>query len=237
MLDEKEGLSDFWMAGSGQVLVTAGAAIGGTAICSVVLQSAVVAGPAASGLLRKLLPNKADDTASADSLEPFTCKSKSESEGDMLLTYRLVRLIETHSDALAAGLLARVRSSPRLSGYSQVPPEELQQRVYEIYHHLGEWLLGKREIELERRYREVGGRRAAQGVPLSELMWAIILTKENLWEFVNRESGMDRPPEVFSHLELLELLEGFFDRAIHYAAVGHEEWRRTGPVAEMSVAG
>ena len=154
----------------------------------------------------------------------------------MMLTYRLVRLIETHSDTLAAGLLAKVRNSPRLAGYSQVPPEELKQRVYEIYHHLGEWLLGKKKIDLELRYKEIGARRAAQGVPQSELMWAIILTKENLWEFINRESGMDRPPEVFSHLELLEQLERFFDRAIHSAALGYEEWQRTGRTAEMSMA-
>ncbi|HYL15638.1 MAG TPA: hypothetical protein VEV41_21570 [Terriglobales bacterium] len=154
----------------------------------------------------------------------------------MMLTYRLVRLIETHSDTLAAGLLAKVRNSPRLDGYHKVPPQELEQRVYEIYRHLGEWLLSKKEIDLERRYKEIGGRRAAHGVPLSQLTWAIILTKENLWDFVNRESGMDRPPEVFGHLELLELLEQFFDRAIHYAAVGYEQWQDTHPMAEMSVA-
>jgi hypothetical protein len=154
----------------------------------------------------------------------------------MLLTYRLVRLIETHSDTLAAGLLAKVRNSARLDGYHNVPPLELEQRVYEIYHHLGEWLLSNKETDIERRYNEIGGRRAAQGVPLSQLTWAIILTKENLWEFLNRESGMDRPPEVLGHLELLELLEQFFDRAIHYAAVGYEQWQDTHHPAEMSLA-
>ena len=155
----------------------------------------------------------------------------------MMLTYKLVRLIETHSDTLAAGLLAKVRNSRRLGEYDKVPPEDLQQRVYEIYRHLGEWLLSNREIDLERRYVEIGARRAAQGVPLSQLTWAIILTKENLWDFLKGESAMERPAEVFGRLELLELLEQFFDHAIHYAAVGYEQFQATQPLPEMCVVG
>jgi hypothetical protein len=155
----------------------------------------------------------------------------------MMLTYKLVRLIETHSDALAAGLLAKVRNSLRLGEYGNVPPEELKQRVYEIYRHLGEWLHSKREIDLERRYIEIGAHRAAQRVPLSQLTWAIILTKENLWDFLKQESAMERPPEVFGRLELLELLEQFFDRAIHYAAIGYEQFQATQPMREMKVIG
>ena len=154
-----------------------------------------------------------------------------------MLTYKLVRLIETHSDTLAAGLLAKVRNSTQLLDYDKVPPADLQQRVYEIYRHLGEWLLSKKETELERRYLEIGARRAAQGLPLSQLTWAIILTKENLWEFLKGESGMERPAEAFGRIELLELLEQFFDRAIHYAAIGYEQVRATQLVTEMSVVG
>ena len=140
----------------------------------------------------------------------------------MMLAYRLVRLIETHSDALAAGLLDKVQHSELTRTYQSVPPEELKQRVYEIYRHLGEWLLGKSAFDIEQRYEEIGTRRAHQGVPISELVWVIILTKENLWEFLKKESLMERPVEVFGELEMLQLLDQFFDRAIYYASIGHE---------------
>ena len=140
----------------------------------------------------------------------------------MMLAYRLVRLIEANSDALAAGLLHRVQNSENTHGYSRVPPEELKQRVYEIYRHLGDWLLGKSEFDIEARYLEIGARRQNQHVPLSQLTMTIILTKENLWEFLKKESVLERPVEVFGELELLQLLEQFFDRAIFYAAVGYE---------------
>ena len=34
---------------------------------------------------------------------------------------------------------------------------------------------------------------------------------------------MDRPTEIFGELELLQLLEQFFDRAIFYATMGYEQ--------------
>jgi hypothetical protein len=140
----------------------------------------------------------------------------------MMLAYRLVRLIETHSDALAAGLLEKVQTSELTRSYRHVAPEELQQRVYEIYRHLGDWLLGKSAFDIEQRYEEIGTRRVHQGVPISELIWVIILTKDNLFEFLKRENIMERPVEVFGELEMLQLLDQFFDRAIYYASVGYE---------------
>jgi hypothetical protein len=140
----------------------------------------------------------------------------------MMLAYRLVRLIETHSDALASGLLAKVQNSDCTRGYHNVPPEELKQRVYEIYRHLGDWLLGKSEFDIEARYLEIGARRAQQQVPFSQLAMTIIFTKENLWDFMKKESVLDRPVEVFGELEMLQLLDKFFDSAIYYAALGYE---------------
>ncbi len=140
----------------------------------------------------------------------------------MMLAYRLVRLIETHSDALAATLVSKVQSSELTRSYQNVPPEDLKEKVGEIYRHLGEWLLGKSSFDIERRYEEIGARRVHQSVPVHELIWVIILTKENLWEFLRKESAPERPNEAFGELELLQLLDQFFDRAIYYASVGYE---------------
>ena len=141
----------------------------------------------------------------------------------MMFSYRLVRLIESHADALAAGLEEKVHGSAQIIHFRQIPAHELRERVYEIYRHLGEWLLGKNELDIEHRYREIGGRRANQGIPFSEVIHAIVLTKENLWEFLKSEAVIDHAIEIMGELELLQMLEMFFDRAIYYAAVGYEE--------------
>jgi hypothetical protein len=140
----------------------------------------------------------------------------------MMLAYRLLRLVETHSDDLAAGLLAKTHNSALLPDYDNVPPEELRQRVHEIYRHLAEWLLGGNGLDVERRYLEIGARRAQQHVPLSQLIWAMVLTKNNLWDFLKKEAVLDRPAEISGELEVEQLLDQFFDRAIYYAARGYE---------------
>jgi len=138
-----------------------------------------------------------------------------------MFSTRLVNLIEAHSDKLAQGLMHSVQASPRASEFlRKVPADELKRRAHEIYRNLGDWLLNKTESEIEERYTGIGMRRARQGVPLCELMWAIMLTKEYLWEYLQSE-GLLEEPELLGELELLRNLERFFDRAIYFAAVGY----------------
>lgn len=142
-----------------------------------------------------------------------------------MIAPKLVRLIQAHSEELAQGLLFKLQNSPASCDYRRVPPHELKQRVYEIYRNLEDWLLTKTKEDIEHRYTEIGARRAAQGVPLSQLIWAILAVKEHLWEFLNREARTDRAVELFQELELVQMVDQFFDRAVHHAAIGYERAR------------
>jgi hypothetical protein len=144
----------------------------------------------------------------------------------MLLAYRLVRLIETHADKLADSALKLLQDSEKTRTFAKGEAgADFRKAVCEIYTHLGEWVMGKSEEDIARRYSEIGRQRAAQGVRLSELNWAIVIARESLWEFLKGEDALERPTEVFGELKLLQLLEQFFDRAIYYAAVGYEQYK------------
>lgn len=140
-----------------------------------------------------------------------------------MIRHRLIRLIESRSDELANELLARAKNSPHLANFSKVPPSELKQRVYEIYRNLGEWLIKRTEEDIEKQYCTIGARRFRQGVPLSELIWAIVLTKDNLWNFLNRESFPGFEMEVLAEHEMFRMIDRFFNHAIYYAARGYEK--------------
>src|ERR1017187_4499162 len=101
----------------------------------------------------------------------------------MLLAYRLVKLIESHSDGLARTLHNRYRQCDKCSAYANVPDSELTEKVYDVYRHLGERLQKEAEADVERRYHEVGAQRAARGVPASQVVWMISLVRENLWDY------------------------------------------------------
>ena len=142
-----------------------------------------------------------------------------------MLAIRLVRLIESHSEQLARGLTEKVWNCPRCSDLNKVPAEEFQARTREVYHNLSDWLLYKTEADLERRYTELGARRARQGVAFSHFVWAVTATKEYVRAFVQREGLVDSAMELHGELELMALLDQFFDRALYYAAVGYERER------------
>ena len=141
-----------------------------------------------------------------------------------MIALRLVRLIEQHSDELAAELVVKLETSSRTAELRKVPIDELRRRLQEILRHLSEWLLTKTGHDIEQRYFEIGERRASQGVALSDFCWAIVMTKEHLWEFLQREGLIRGPVEIYGEMELLRLLDQFFDRALCFATEGYEQY-------------
>ncbi len=142
-----------------------------------------------------------------------------------MIALRLVRMIETHSDQLAHTLRERVLASEKTADFrSKVPAVELEDRASEIYLNLGDWLSQRTESEIEKLYTPLGARRAAQGVKFSELLYALTLTRDNLWEFVMLHGLVDRAVELYQELELRQQVDIFFDRAVYYAAVGYENY-------------
>jgi hypothetical protein len=140
-----------------------------------------------------------------------------------MIALRLVHLIENHSEELAEGLTRKLLSSERTRDLQKVPANELHHRCHEIYRNLSEWLLNKTEHDIEVVYKALGARRAGQGISIASLTWAILLTKEHLWSFLEWEGVHGGLHNVFGELELLRLLDQFFDRAVYYATEGYEE--------------
>src|SRR5512135_3717897 len=139
-----------------------------------------------------------------------------------MLAIRLVRLIENHSEQLSRGLTERVWNCQRCSDLKKIPPEEFKSRTQEIYRNLSDWLMNKTEADVERRYTALGARRAGQGVAFSHFVWAITATKEHIRDFLLREGLVDSAMDLYGEVELLALLDQFFDRALYYAAIGYE---------------
>ena len=139
-----------------------------------------------------------------------------------MLAVRLVRLIESHSDEIADGVLHKFAASPRTSDLRNIPPHELRQRTLEILRHLSDWLLCKGESEIENRYQSMGKVRAAQNVAFADFCWSMVFTKEQIWDFVQQHGYLQSPLEIYGEMELLRLLDRFFERAICYGAEGYQ---------------
>jgi hypothetical protein len=140
-----------------------------------------------------------------------------------MLGLKLVRLIERHSEELALGLTQQVRDSERTSDFKKIPRDELRLAAVEVYRNLEEWLLQKKEDDIGKRFRTIAARRASQGVRLCQLVWVLVISRNHLWHFLQQESFVDNIFELFGELEVQQMLNQFFDRAIYYSILGYEE--------------
>jgi hypothetical protein len=77
-----------------------------------------------------------------------------------MISLRLVRLIELHSEELTAELVAKLETSSHTSDLHKVPVGELRRRIQEILQHFSEWLLTKTGHDIEQRYFAIGEQRA-----------------------------------------------------------------------------
>jgi hypothetical protein len=141
-----------------------------------------------------------------------------------MIALRLVHLIESHSEKLAESLVHKLERSSRSADFKKVPPQEIRERTREVYRNLSDWILTKTEEDIEHIYVPLGRRRAEQGVAMGALCWALMMTEENLWDFLELEGMREKPLEILGGFELLRLLDTFFDQAIYFATLGYESY-------------
>lgn len=143
-----------------------------------------------------------------------------------MLAPRLIKLIEDHAEELTRGAIRDVRSNPRTPAYHQIPEDEMHRRLYDVYHHLGRWVGEKSDERIETSYAELGRRRHAEGTPLSEVVYALILSKQHLREYIRASGHVGTAVELMQEEELNLLLGHFYDKAIYYTIRGYEQASR-----------
>jgi hypothetical protein len=119
--------------------------------------------------------------------------------------------------------MRKLDASDKCSDLRNVPRHEVEERSREIYQHLSEWLVNKTEADIERLYREIARRRFEQGVSLSQLYWAFVITKEHLWDYLIHEGALETPLDLRAGFELIRLMEQFFETAIYYVSLEYEK--------------
>jgi hypothetical protein len=163
-------------------------------------------------------------TAETLGLRESTATTTVVSLGGFMIALKLVRLIEQHSEELAHSLMQKVEACTKCAELkAAVPRKELESRVFEVYQHLSDWLLNKTEHDIFLAYTALGRKRYEQGVPFHQFVWGLMLTKQNLWDFMEREVVEESAFQLRGEFELLRMLDQFYDRLIYYSALGYWE--------------
>ena len=139
-----------------------------------------------------------------------------------MLSVRLVQMIEDHAEELTRGLITTLQTHFRTPHYHRLTYEELHYRTYTVYRNLGHWLGHKTEEPIEATYSDLAKRRFEEGVPLEEIVFALISTRNHLYDYIRSAGLMDSAVELHQERELYRLVENFFDKAIYFTVRAFE---------------
>jgi hypothetical protein len=150
-----------------------------------------------------------------------------------MISAKLIELIEIHANRLTSDVARDLVANERTRGFRAVPQEDLAQRIFQIVHHLGTWIGDPKAVRVQAEFAEWGRRRFDQRIPLSEIVYAIIIIKQHLRRYI-RDNGLvdaafprvEREYILPMHLHSLQDLNTrvgeFFDEALYHLACGYE---------------
>jgi len=155
-----------------------------------------------------------------------------------MLSLRLIKLIETHAESLTREVVEDILTNEHTVAFHRVPASELSPRVFKLFQHLGNWIGNPNADSIRAEYEDWGRVRARQEIPLSEVVYSLILTKKHLRGYIREHGniifsgdavtpGEFMPVELYSIQELNYEVGDFFDSALYYLTRGHEKQAET----------
>lgn len=154
-----------------------------------------------------------------------------------MISAQLVEMIEIHAGRLTSDVVQDLVTNERTRGFRNVHRRDLEHRIFEIFHHLGDWIGNPRHERVRVEFAEWGRQRFGQGVSLSEIVCAVTLLKRHLRTYI-RDNGLvdaafprvEREYVLPMHLHSLQDLNAqvgeFFDEALYELASGYEDAAR-----------
>ena len=126
----------------------------------------------------------------------------------------LLRIIEEKPPQLLAELTAELKTNLGTSHYRRLNQEELAQRHAAVAQGLAQWLTSRDEAALRKNGEDLGRRRFAEGIPLGQVVLALILVEKYLWKFLGSSA------ETLDE-SVRQAVTEFFQKDTYYTAKGY----------------
>jgi len=132
--------------------------------------------------------------------------------------------MKNNAESMSATVLEKIRASERCKELvAKVPAEDQKNHAVDTYSALTDWLANQSDSTLQDRYIAFGVRRAQQGVPFSQVFWAVCIASEHLWDYMQQECLLEEPVEFWGGVMLLHSFKQFFDRILYFTLLGYQK--------------
>lgn len=140
-----------------------------------------------------------------------------------MLSDKLVKMIDDNAERLTARWIEDVKTNTSTPGYNKFSSAELHDKVYDVFKRLSHWMKGdisKNEIAMY--YTRLGRTRYHEKFHLGEVIFATILAKRYLIQFIDEQGLYDDTLRMNTLLEFHDRINFFFDKVIFFMAIGFE---------------
>lgn len=143
-----------------------------------------------------------------------------------VLSAKIISFIEGNASRIAEEWINDIKNNETTPTYRHVPREELMRNALFIYRQIGHWVdYETSKDEIAQNYFYLGVKRFKEGVPLGEVVYALILARRHIWIAVESEGLFSTALEMYQYLDLINRVVLFFDRVTYYVVDGYEKAR------------
>ena len=130
--------------------------------------------------------------------------------------------VSDHGEEIAAMWLQDLRISAQTPSYGVVSDAELVNASEFALEQVNQYFSGDpSDTNIGEFFHNLGATRAAQGLPLPELISAILLLKREVWMSARTHGVWESAMDLQRALDMTRELGRFFDRAVYYATAGY----------------
>ncbi len=140
-----------------------------------------------------------------------------------MIDQHLVHMIENAAPAIAVQWTSEILTCPFTPTYRKFSEKELNERSRTVYENLGKWLdMDSSNQEISREYSILGRKRYQEGFSLSEVLYALHVTKKILWRHVNSTGILKSALEMYRTMDIVVRLFHFYDLAAFFICRGYQ---------------
>ncbi|KAA3599284.1 MAG: hypothetical protein DWQ06_10220 [Calditrichaeota bacterium] len=140
-----------------------------------------------------------------------------------MLINKLAKMLEDNAEKLTENWIAEITSNPSTKSYHKLGQTELHDKVIAVYSNLKDWMNDtSRHSEFAKNFVNLGLKRKSQKIELSEVIFATILAKKNLINYITTQGIFDSPLEMARQIEFVNQISTFFEKAMYFTALGYE---------------
>jgi len=141
-----------------------------------------------------------------------------------LVYKKIVSLIDKRKKMIAEEWMGKVRETEYMPTYNQYSDNELTRRAEKLVKNLLIFLQAEGSLrDVGEYFVNLGKIRYNEKFPLSEIQFAVYLTKKILWKYILSESIFEKALDAYLAMDIITAIHDFFDKGIFYIIRGYME--------------